>query len=73
MVAATRETLAVLNDGCRRTLQYIRDSRGDFFLRSALEVTPPTLDALLAGEPLDDALVRRIERWCEERVERVYR
>lgn len=69
MVAAIRDMTAVLSEERRVQLQQVRNSFGDFFLRSALELTPPTIEALLNGEPLDEGLVRRIERWCEDRLE----
>jgi hypothetical protein len=71
MVAATRETLAILSQERRMQLLRVRNTFGDFFLRSALELTPPTIEALLAGEAIDDSLVRKVERWCEERLEEI--
>jgi len=70
MAAAEFEPLTTLSLQTREILKYLRLNRGEFFLRSALSVTAPTLEALIEGKPLDGGLVAGIERWCVERVGR---
>jgi hypothetical protein len=71
--AAQFETTAVLKDETRKVLEFLRVNRGEFFMRSALTLTSETITALINGEPVDASVVVRIERWCDERIERVYR